>query len=91
MAELTRAGVMVIEDFLVPAEFTAVEREAEEFMSLTEPTWIVRTGTLSIRSSRINSQRSRSGGPINELRNWRHRLNGGRILGTATEVHSWND
>ena len=47
MAELA-AGVLVIEDFLVPAEFAAVEREAEEFMSLSRPTWIVHNGTTEV-------------------------------------------
>jgi len=48
MAELVRTGMIVIEDFLAPAVFTAVEREAEEYMNLTDPTWIVRSGTTEV-------------------------------------------
>jgi len=49
MAELGRSGIVVIEDFLQPTSFAAVEREAEELMAAADPTWLVRSGTTEVR------------------------------------------
>ena len=47
--ELSRTGLIVCEDFLPPTIFDAIEREADEFMSLTDPTWLVYSGTTEVR------------------------------------------
>lgn len=48
MAELTGTGLLVIEDFLAPAAFEALEREADDLMVATEPTWLVSSGTTKL-------------------------------------------
>jgi len=40
---------MICEDFLPPAEFASVEREADEFMSERDPTWFHHHGTTDVR------------------------------------------
>jgi hypothetical protein len=45
IAELTRTGIIVCEDFLPAAAFAALEREAEDYMSSTVPTWVDPDGT----------------------------------------------
>ena len=37
------------EDFLPPTLFDAIEREADEFMNLTDPTWLIYSGTTEVR------------------------------------------
>jgi hypothetical protein len=47
--ELSRTGLIVCEDFLPPTLFDAIEREADEFMTLTDPTWLIYSGTTEGR------------------------------------------
>jgi Phytanoyl-CoA dioxygenase (PhyH) len=49
MRELVRKGIVLIEDFLQPSLFTAVEREADELMATVDPTWVIGSGTTEIR------------------------------------------
>jgi hypothetical protein len=49
IAELSRTGITVCEDFLPPAAFTTVEREAEDYMSESSPTWLHQHGTTEVR------------------------------------------
>jgi hypothetical protein len=49
MVELVRNGIVLIEDFLQPSLFAAVEREADELMATTNPTWVVHSGTTEVR------------------------------------------
>ncbi|HVA07840.1 MAG TPA: phytanoyl-CoA dioxygenase family protein [Acidimicrobiales bacterium] len=49
MAELVRDGIVLIEDFLQPSLFAAVEREADELMATTDPTWVIHSGTTEVR------------------------------------------
>jgi len=48
-AELVRRAFVTIEDFLQPTLFAAVEREADEVMATTDPTWLVLSGPTEVR------------------------------------------
>ena len=66
--ELSRTGLIVCEDFLPSALFDAIEREADEFMALTDPTWLICSGTTEVRRhslTHVNSER------FPELARWR--------------------
>ena len=47
--ELSRTGLIVCEDFLPPTLFDAIERETDEFMTFTDPTWLIYSGTTEVR------------------------------------------
>lgn len=49
IAELSRTGIIVCQDFLPPAEFTAVTHEAEDYMSESPVTWLSEYGTTQVR------------------------------------------
>lgn len=49
ISELSRSGIIVCEDFLPPATFTAVTRQAEDYMSENVPTWLHQHGTTEVR------------------------------------------
>jgi hypothetical protein len=68
MAELARNGIVLIEDFLPPSLFAAVEREAEELMATTDPTWVIRSGTTEVRR---HSLAHVDPGPFPQLEQWR--------------------
>jgi hypothetical protein len=68
MAELVRNGIVLIEDFLQPSLFAAVEREADELMATTDPTWVIRSGTTEVRR---HSLAHVDPGPFPQLEQWR--------------------
>jgi hypothetical protein len=49
IAELSRTGIIVCEDFLHPVAFTAVEREVEGYMSESSPKILHKDGTTEVR------------------------------------------
>jgi Phytanoyl-CoA dioxygenase (PhyH) len=84
MAELVRNGIVLIEDFLQPTLFAAVEREADELMTTTDPTWVILSGTTEVRR---HSLANVDPGPFPQLEQWRtdHRV------GTlAAEAERWS-
>jgi hypothetical protein len=68
MAELVRNGIVIIEDFLHPSLFAAIEREADELMTITDPTWLIRSGTTEVRR---HSLAQVDPGPFPQLAQWR--------------------
>jgi hypothetical protein len=68
MAELASNGIVLIEDFLQPSLFAAVEREADELMATTDPTWVIRSGTTEVRR---HSLAHVDPGPFPQLEQWR--------------------
>jgi hypothetical protein len=73
-AELVRRGIVIIEDFLHPTFFAAVQREADELMATTDPTWFLLSGTTEVRRLLLprwipsSTRSSCSGGPITSCR-----------------------
>ena len=66
--ELSRTGLIVCEDFLPPTLFDAIEREADEFIALTEPTWLICSDKAEIRRhslTQVDAER------FPELARWR--------------------
>jgi len=49
IVELVRTGIIVCPEFLPAADFAALEREAEDYMRDTSPTWEGRDGTTEVR------------------------------------------
>lgn len=47
--ELSRTGIIVCEDFLPPAAFTAAQREAQEYMGENSPKILHKDGTTEVR------------------------------------------
>jgi hypothetical protein len=92
-AELVRRGMVIIEDFLQPTFFAAVESEKDELMATTDPTWFVLSGTTEVRRhslAQVDPKQYRSscsGGPRNELSHWRRSQNEGGIHKDGTEAH----
>jgi hypothetical protein len=68
MAELVRKGIIIIEDFLQPTMFAAVEREADELMATTDPTWLTLSGATEVRRHSLSQVDPKQ---YPELEQWR--------------------
>jgi hypothetical protein len=68
LGELVRKGIVLVEDFLPPSLFAAVEREADELMATVDPTWVIRSGTTEIRR---HSLAQVDLAPFPQLERWR--------------------
>jgi hypothetical protein len=68
LAELSRTGIVVCEDFLPPAAFAAMQAEADDYINVTDPTWLIRCGTTEVRRHSLTSVDSER---FPELAHWR--------------------
>jgi len=68
LAELAQTGIVVCDDFLPPAAFAATQAEADDYMRVTDPTWLVRSGTTEVRRHSLASVDSER---FPQLAHWR--------------------
>jgi hypothetical protein len=72
--ELAQNGIVVLEDFLSDADFTAVEQEAEAFMAATVPTYTHHWGTTEVEHfhlTQLTNLTSDAGDTYPHLDRWR--------------------